>query len=153
MEAELVALASSGATTLMGLMVSDTWAAVRSRISRLLSRGAEGSDESETVLGELEMSRAELVAAQADGDDALAGDVEAHWRVRLRRLLTEDPGAAAELQELLDELSPARDASRHGVVHNEISGGRQNVVVQGRDFSRLVFGDRDGPSVEPGSGR
>lgn len=154
LEAELVVLASSGATALVGLMMSDAWTAVRGRMSRLLSRSAEGDDQSETVLGELEASRIELVTARADEDDGLAEDVEAQWRIRLRRLLAEDPGSAAELRALLDELAPPRDGGRHEVVHNEVSGGRQNVVIQGRDFSRLIFDGRDGPSAEPGpSGR
>ncbi|WP_280726406.1 hypothetical protein [Kitasatospora sp. MAA4] len=152
MEAELVGLASSGATTLVGLMVSDAWTAVRGRMARFLSRSAEGDDENETVLGELESSRAELTTARADGDNGLARDVEAQWRIRLRRLLAADPGAAAELRALLDELAPPRDEGRYEVVHNEVSGGRQNVVVQGRDFSRLTFGGRGGPPAEPGPG-
>lgn len=150
MEAELVGLASSGATALVGLMVSDAWTTVRGRMSRFLSRSTEDDDESETVLGELEVSRDELVAARADGDDGLAGDVEAQWRIRLRRLLAEDPDAAYELRSLLDELAPPRGEGRYEGVHNEISGGRQNVVVQGRDFSRLTFGGRDGPPTAPG---
>ncbi|MFD9711742.1 hypothetical protein ACFWBR_27300 [Streptomyces sp. NPDC060006] len=152
MEAELVGLAASGATALMGLMVSDAWTTVRGRMSRFLSRSAEDDDESETVLDELEASRVELATARADGDDALAGDVEAQWRIRLRRLLAEDSGAAAELRALLDEVAPPREEGRYEVVHNEVSGGRQNVVVQGRDFSRLTFGGRDGLSTEPDPG-
>ncbi|MEU3202866.1 hypothetical protein ABZ702_03090 [Streptomyces cyaneofuscatus] len=152
MEAELMGLASSGATALVGLMVSDAWTEARERLARLLSRGSGDDEASATALRDLDVSSAELAAARADRDDGLVGDVEAHWRVRLRRLLTEDPGAAAELRALLAELDQPRAGDRRGLVHNEVSGGRQNTVVQGRDFSRLTFGGGNGPSVNDVAG-
>ncbi|MFD3974301.1 hypothetical protein [Streptomyces cyaneofuscatus] len=118
----------------------------------MLSRGSGDDDASATALRDLDASSAELAAARADGDDGLVGDVEAHWRVRLRRLLAENPDAAAELRSLLVELDQPRRGDRRGLVHNEVSGGRQNTVVQGRDFSRLTFGGGDGPSANDVAG-
>ncbi|SHL95164.1 hypothetical protein [Actinacidiphila paucisporea] len=133
MEAELTALATSGATTVVGLMASDAWAQVRGRLARFFARGGEAG----AVDAELEQSRQELTAARAADDDLAAGDVEAEWRTRLRRTLGADPAAAEELRRLLAELDPAGAAGQAptSVVHNTFSGGvNHGVVMQGRDF-------------------
>jgi hypothetical protein len=230
-EAELVSLASSGATALVGLMVSDGWAQVKERVATLLARGArrdrtraepagpEGQGETagavaheepaavaaradsagavgrqdpagataqvaargtaqadsaaaaawgepagaagepagaaagvepagvvvrvepagvvvRAELAGLEESREELLVARDAGDEALAGDVEASLRTRLRRALRADPSLADELRALLEELAPSDPADVGGAVHNVISGGVQHgTVIQGRDFT------------------
>jgi hypothetical protein len=120
MEAELASLAVSGANTLVGLMASDGWQAVRSRVAALFRHRDD-------VAGELEESRAELTAA--------AGTA---WRLRLRRLLRDDPAAAAALRELIAEY--ASDADRT-VVHNTISGGdiRGSVIQTGTVNGGITF--------------
>lgn len=123
MEAELVALAGTGATTIVGLMATEAWDQVRQRVVRLFTRG--GGDAS-VMDGELTASRAALVAAP----DEETADVTASVRVRLRRLLAENPEAAAELRLLVEEFAPKRDGS----VHNTINGGTYNgPVIMGRD--------------------
>ncbi|MFH8465610.1 hypothetical protein [Streptomyces sp. NPDC017991] len=132
MEAELAALAAAGATALVQQMVTDGWGNVRDRVVALFSRGRD----EEVVQGELEESRTDLVAARDAGDEDAAADVEASWRVRLRRTLRDDPEAAAELRALLDELGPQPTAPTTLTVHNSVSGGvSQGVVVQGGTFS------------------
>ncbi|MEU9160665.1 hypothetical protein AB0D29_10405 [Streptomyces sp. NPDC048424] len=134
MEAELVGLATSGATALVGLMVTDAWSGVRDRVSRFLTRsttpgGGDGGVQA-VVAGELEASRTELAAARTDGDDALTADIEAQWRIRLRRLLLQDPAAADELRSLLAELAPAEDR-----------GGRTVGDIDLRGATGVQFGD------------
>ncbi len=131
MEAELVALAGSGASTLVGLMVSDGWEQVRRRVARLLARdGDEASAEAE-----LERSRDGVVAARDAGDEDGEADYRDEWSARLRRFLRNDPQAARELFALLAELGPPPERDTGGV-HNTISGDvRHSMVVQGRDFS------------------
>ncbi|MFI6976965.1 hypothetical protein ACIBSV_00090 [Embleya sp. NPDC050154] len=157
MEAELMTLATSGATTMVGLMVSESWAQARARIATLFGHG-DPARETE-IEEDLELSQRELIVARDTGDDLVAADIEAEWRTRLRRLLREDPVVAAELRALLDELAPAGEGGS-GAVHNTISGGTQlGPVVQGRDFDRLTFNapgippsvDRDpgGPGARP----
>ncbi|MFJ6570750.1 hypothetical protein ACIQNU_25375 [Streptomyces sp. NPDC091292] len=128
MEAELVALATSGASTVVALMASDGWNAVRSRVVALLQRGSRAQEDVDRVEGELELDRRELAAAR-DGDDAaVIADLEAAWRIRLRQLLGEDPSASAVLRELIAEASTGS-----GTVRNTISGGefRQAVIQTG----------------------
>jgi len=130
-EAELVALASSGATSLVGLMVSDAWAQARGRFVRLFARGgADGRTDEQ-----LQEAREELLTARESGYAEATGDVEAEWRTRLRRLLHSDPAAADELRALLDELAPQAAGGTVVVVNNSISGVAHGTVVQGQNFS------------------
>ncbi|MFE7264647.1 hypothetical protein ACFU9B_21665 [Streptomyces sp. NPDC057592] len=133
MEAELAALAASGATTLVGHMVSDAWTHTRERVARFLARGEEtgGVDE------ELEASRAELIAAHESEDPDVAADIEDEWRLRMRRALRADPAAAQELRLLLGELAPRTADVPTVTVNNNISGGTQSVVNQGQNFYGL----------------
>ncbi|MGP4042854.1 hypothetical protein [Streptomyces sp. 2A115] len=100
-----------------------------------------GRDE-EAVQGELEESRADLVAARDAEDEEAAADVQASWRTRLRRTLRDDPEAAAELRALLDELTQPSAASAPGTVHNTISGGvRHGTAVQAHTVGDLTIGE------------
>lgn len=113
MEAESVALAESGAATVIGLMATDGWNAVRARVAALLRRDAPGPDdpaERERTEDDLESERREAAQARAAGDTAALSDLEAVWRTRLRRLLAEDPTAAAALRALV----AGHAASAHG---------------------------------------
>ncbi|MFI1208195.1 hypothetical protein ACH4UV_11390 [Streptomyces sp. NPDC020802] len=122
MDAELTALATAGATALVQQMVTDGWGNVRDRVVVLFSRGRD----EEAVAGELEASRADLVAARNDDDEDAAADVQASWRSRLRRTLRDDPEAAAELRALLAELGPPPTPPATSIVHNTISGSVTN---------------------------
>lgn len=131
-----MALIGTGATTVVGLMVTDAWGQARQRVVRLFASGSEPGG----VADELEESRTALVAADGAADEEdLRSDVTASVRLRLRRLLEQDPGTAEELRRLIDEFAPA--ARPPGTVHNSITGGRQDgPVVQGHTFTHLTFG-------------
>ncbi|MQS35818.1 hypothetical protein [Streptomyces katsurahamanus] len=135
MQAELATLAASGATALVGAMVSDAWLQARDRVARFLARG-----EDPQVAGEeLETLRTELVAAHDAEDTEAAADIEDEWRLRLRRALRADPAAAEELRVLLAELAP-QTAEPQAAVVNTISGGTYHgPVIQGDRFSQLTF--------------
>lgn len=138
MEAELATLAASGATTLVGLMVSETWTQARDRVARFFARG--GADES-AAAAELRLFREELVASREVGDEGAWADIEAALRMRMRRVLQADRQAAEELTQLLSELAPDRGREGAFAVHNTISGGVQHgPVIQGQNFSGLTFG-------------
>ncbi|MFF8959806.1 hypothetical protein [Streptomyces sp. NPDC014894] len=148
MQAELATLATTGATALVGVMVSDAWAHTRDRVARFFPRGTFAGSVDE----ELEASREQLIAARDDGDPEAAADVEDEWRLRLRRALRENPAAAEELRLLLEELAPHRASGPVVTVHNSVSGGVQHgPVIQGEHFSGLTFHTPDGPRPGPGS--
>jgi hypothetical protein len=100
-EAELAALATAGATAVVGLMATDGWDAAGSRVAALLSRDGRSQDAASGAARALEQERREVAAARDDGDATAIEDLEAVWRTRLRRLLREDPAAATALRELL----------------------------------------------------
>ncbi|MCW2875937.1 MAG: uncharacterized protein JWQ95_37 [Sphaerisporangium sp.] len=128
MEAELAALASSGATTLIALMISDSWTQVKERLARSFGRAGDSED----MLRDLQTSRAALMAALAHGDDVKAAGIEIEWRTRLLRLLRSDPSLSEELRSL-----PARPV---GPVYNSISGKVQSgLVIQAGRISGSAF--------------
>ncbi|MFE2075432.1 hypothetical protein [Streptomyces misionensis] len=138
MEAELTALAAVGATAFVQQMAADSWAQARERIVSFFSRRG---DEEGVIEGELEASRGELTLAMEAGDEQTASDVEAEWRTRLRRTLVANPGAAAELRQVLAELALSSDDRQVMTVHNSISGGVQHgTVVQAGTVGSLNFG-------------
>ncbi|MGC0400423.1 tetratricopeptide (TPR) repeat protein [Streptomyces sp. SAI-126] len=112
MEAELAALAASGATTLVGLMISDSWTSAKERLTRFLARRRSAGEAEE----ELQAASEELARARASGDTAAEEEIEADWRQRLLVVLREEPAAAAELRSLLAEWAGH-------VSHTVISGG------------------------------
>ncbi|MFI1887293.1 hypothetical protein [Streptomyces jumonjinensis] len=137
MQAELATLAASGATALVGAMVSDAWSQARERVARFLARGED--PQPVDYAEELETFRTELVAAHDAEDTEAAADIEDEWRLRLRRALRADPAAAEELRVLLAELAPQAAEPRTAVV-NTISGGTYHgPVIQGDRFSQLTF--------------
>ncbi|MFD7837132.1 hypothetical protein [Streptomyces sp. NPDC059761] len=131
------ALVTAGATTVIGLMASDAWTYTSGRLARLLGR-------TDT---ELRSSRAELLLARADGDEAAVEQLEEGWRERLRTVLEADQGAVRELTELLDEVNPGwRDAEQAPSISISISGGtfHDKVFQSGRDLNINVSGRPDG---------
>ena len=138
MDAELATLASSGATTLVGLMVTDSWNQARSRLAALFARGGDQRQ----IEAELEASREEVVSANEAGDSSGLTEAETEWRLRLRRLVQADPQAARELQSLIAELSPPPSQAGTNVVNNSLSGTiKHGSSVQGRDMGDVHIGD------------
>lgn len=139
MEAELMALAAAGATALVQQMAVDSWVQARDRMVSFFSR--RGGGEEDVIEGELETSRGELTAAMDAGDEQTALDVQAEWRMRLRRTLLANPAAASELRALLDDLASPGSDQQVANVHNAISGGVQRgPVIQAGNVGSLSFG-------------
>jgi hypothetical protein len=132
MESELAALASSGATALIGLMVSDSWTQVKEAFARLFAHGGAADGP----LRELETSRIELLTAHLEGDHAKAAVIEADWRTRLGLLLGSDATAEDELRRLLDPLA----CRLPGFVYNVNSGDVQfGSIIQAGQISGTSF--------------
>ncbi|MFJ9772122.1 hypothetical protein ACIRVF_12870 [Kitasatospora sp. NPDC101157] len=124
MEAELVELATRGATTVVGLMATEAWAQLKPRVAALFGRGRE-----EEVAQELDEIRAEITEDPES--------IDAHvpeWQARLRRLLRNDPEAVARLRAILDEFTPDAPSRPAAVVHNELRDMtvRGNVIQGGK---------------------
>jgi hypothetical protein len=138
MEAELVALASSGASTLVALMATDAWGQAKRAVASLL---AHSRPEAVPVIeGELEESRRELAAARDRHDGEAEEELVAQWKGRLRRLLVTDPDIASALRAVVDELEASASrlnlrtrsikmdakASGHGRVYQQGQGVQHN---------------------------
>ncbi|MFJ8436452.1 hypothetical protein ACIQ9P_34670 [Kitasatospora sp. NPDC094019] len=140
MEAEIAQLVTTGATTVVGLMATEAWTQLRSRLAGLLGRGRDA----EEVSAELEEIRVEVV--RADGDAELVGDQAAELRNRLRRLLRQHPEAAAELRSVLAEFSPEPPGPAGVSVHNTFSGGTMNggILIQSGPVENQWIGRAEG---------
>jgi hypothetical protein len=92
-----VELVEEGAKVLTQEMAKGGWTVVQGWISTVFKGGAA----KKKALDELEETRRDL-----DEDAVSVEEVEQGWKLQLRRLLREDPGAAAELRALLDEVAP-----------------------------------------------
>jgi len=131
MDAELAALAASGAGALAGAMVTDAWAQARVRVARLLACG--GDERSVRV----ELATAGLFAARDAGDASRDVEVRREWEARLRELLRVDPAAATELRALTADLARVGG----GGVHNRMSGGVvHGPVIQAGSVGDVAFG-------------
>jgi hypothetical protein len=134
-DAELAALISAAATTLVQLLATDSWERAKSSVSTLWQR--VHPDHAEVVQAELADSRDAVLAARSAGDQQAERDVEIEWRGRLRHLAATDPSIAGDLAVLLENLRTALSASEQGPsghieMHARASGHGQ-VYQAGRD--------------------
>ncbi|MCX5402109.1 hypothetical protein [Streptomyces sp. NBC_00102] len=146
MDTEFATLAASGATTLVSLMVTDSWTQVRELFARLLSPTAP------TVVADLDGARDRVLAADAGTSARTVREVTAQWHVHLHHLLRTGSVTSEELRDVLALLRqfdvPARLPA---VVHNDINGGVQHgPVIQAGHVSGLTLHTRDqSPAVGP----
>ncbi|MFC5830027.1 hypothetical protein [Nonomuraea insulae] len=124
-------------TALVTAMATDAWEQVRARVAALWGRF--GPDQEKTVEVELTEVRDQVLAARRDHDaeteQALAGE----WRVRLARLLKQDPQLAVELRSVLDEVLapavPAADRDRiKSIVMNATAHDESRIYQSGGDM-------------------
>jgi hypothetical protein len=129
MDPDVNALLMTGATALVQRMAADGWDQARTRLAHFFARGRTEAEPEDAAVArvsrELDESRADLLAAQGSGDTDAVDDVQAAWRTRLRRTLRDRPGLAAELRDLIDELTPPDTRGRGDTYHvvNKIEGG------------------------------
>ncbi|MFG2491084.1 hypothetical protein ACGFSD_08495 [Streptomyces caniferus] len=142
MDNELAALAASGATTLVSLMVTDSWAHARELVGRYLSRtGADGA-----TVAELDSARARLLAAEAAGGAQITQDIAHQGHACLQHLLQAGATTGDDLRALLASLHPlANDPGvRRATVRNDISGGVQHgPVIQSGQVTGLTLYAQD----------
>ncbi|MEU4998364.1 sel1 repeat family protein [Streptomyces sp. NPDC021622] len=103
MEPELEELAASGRRAIIDAMGSDRWEVVRARFTLLFQMAGRVAWESR-----LTESRAERL----DGDRTTAARVSLEWRVRLSRLMREQPETIPEVQAIVAEFRLEPDHGR-----------------------------------------
>jgi hypothetical protein len=132
-DSDLTALASSAATTLVGLMVTDAWERFKTAVVSLWQRAHP--DRAEAVGDELAAARLEVLAAREAQDEQAELDLVTEWRGRLRRLVAGDPQLAEELRRLVAEFSPdpAQPGITQSVSMQATASGHGRVYQAGRD--------------------
>ncbi|MGW3402622.1 hypothetical protein [Streptomyces zhihengii] len=146
MDTAFTALAASGATTLVSLMVTDSWVQARALVGRLFAR----THSSDAALTHLEAERARLLA---DDDAATIREITDRCQVLLRHLLESGSATGEELHDVLSSLRQlANECSTPlGPVHNTINGGVQHgPVIQSGRITGLTF-HAQGPGSPPPS--
>ncbi|WP_447040492.1 hypothetical protein [Streptomyces sp. DSM 118878] len=142
MDSELTVLAASGATTLVSLMVTDSWTRARELVGRYLTRTGADPD----AFDDLQDARTRLLAADATERERSAREISRRFGNRLRRLAeaddSSDDGSDEALRALLTSLLQlsASTADNWRTVDNRISGGVQHgPVVQSGTVAGLTF--------------
>ncbi|MGP2436927.1 hypothetical protein [Streptomyces sp. JW3] len=138
MDSELAVLAASGATTLVSLMVTDSWTHARELLGRYLTRTGADPD----TFDDLQDARTRLLAADATERARIAREISRRYGDRLRRLAEADDGSDEALHTLLASLLrlPASAADSRRTVDNRVSGGVQHgPVVQSGTVAGLTF--------------
>ena len=119
MDAELAALAASGATTLVSLMVTDSWTHARALMGRFLARA--GADT--VAITRLDDARARLLLTGTAANERAASGIAAEWQTRLCGLVEAGALTDEELSDLWASLR--RLAAAAGAVCCPEDPGRQ----------------------------
>ncbi|MGW0771657.1 hypothetical protein [Streptomyces sp. NPDC002676] len=138
MDSELAALAASGATTLVSLMVTDSWMRAREAVGRFLTR--VGSDS--TAIADLDTDRTRLLAAGIADSPQTTREITNQWHAHLRHLLQEGSASSDDLRDLLTSLQALANApdTQPNTVRNTITGGVQHgPVIQSGRITGLTF--------------
>jgi hypothetical protein len=131
-----------GAQSLVGVMLTDAWAQVRSGLGRMWAKrhtGAGGEENASTVehaARELDAAREQALALAGQGDEATrAARMELFWAGYLAGQLAARPELAEAIRALPELLGAgAGPDGSLSVVHNSNSGTVHGNLVQARDI-------------------
>lgn len=140
MDPALAGLAGAVAAALVEAMTTDFWSSARTRLARIVGRGAQAA---ETDLSrELEES-AGRVSRQTPPQQATMAAEQARWTAMLTAFLAEHVDASAELRDFVGQVRASLpDADTAHVVQNITTG--RNAFIAGRDQHISLTLDDDG---------
>jgi len=125
MDGDLAVLASSAATTIVGLMATDAWGQAKEKVAALWRHFQPA--QADAIESDLDRARAECAGAS----EAVALAISREWESRLLRLLAVDTAVAAELNLVIDDLSRIRSGGRsQGSVRQSALASGQSTVIQ-----------------------
>jgi hypothetical protein len=141
----LTALASTGGTALVTVMVTDSWEGVKARFARLFGRG--DAKQAEAMAGWLERSRAVLAGLSGPDLERARAEQEVAWRTRLADLLEQDPSAEQELRTLVAEVQAQVVGSAGRVGQHAVAFDQAQQAVQGHGVQNVTFGGQSAPGA------
>ncbi|MFG1851780.1 hypothetical protein ACGFJT_08070 [Actinomadura geliboluensis] len=140
MDPALAGLAGAVAAALVEAMTTDFWGTARSRLARIVGRGAHTAESDLTR--ELEESAGRVSRSSPPERAAMAAE-QARWTALLTAFLAEHMDASTELQDFVRhvrESLPDTDAIH--VIQNITTG--RNAFIAGRDQHISLTLDDDG---------
>jgi hypothetical protein len=126
MDAELIALGASGATTLVSLMATDAWNKAKTTVAKAFGRN---SSDQQALFEELEAARQQVLEASEEPQSLEAASH--HWQTRLIDLALTTAEPAKTLVSLVDELSKASQAATE-------SKGPVNMKAEASDGGKIA---------------
>jgi hypothetical protein len=140
MDPALAGLAGAVAAALVEAMTTDFWSSTRTRLTRIVGRGAQPA---ETDLSrELEES-AGRVSRQTPQQQAVMAAEQARWTAMLTAFLAEHVDASAELRDFIGQVRASLpDTDTVHVVQNITTG--RTAFIAGRDQHISLTLDDDG---------
>ena len=138
---EVMALAMTGASTIVAAMATSAWLAARDGVVRLFHRHGHTLPAIEAQLD----GDAEVVERDENADGARE-DLAGAWKRRLAALLNEHPEAAADLRVLVELVAGQLPQARQGWVQTNIA--RQGGQVFAAQGGNVVVHRVAGPSPQ-----
>jgi hypothetical protein len=122
----LMALAQWAGQTVAAAAVTDVWETARDKVARLLGRG----DPRKTDVAErwLDETHQQLAAAEGADLEAVQATTARRWEGRFADLLDEDPGVAADLRALVEEISVQLPAGTVSAAGHSVAAGRDVII-------------------------
>ncbi|MEU6180822.1 hypothetical protein [Streptomyces coeruleorubidus] len=125
---ELADLARTAGTTMVTLMATQAWETTRDGLVALWQRFLP--DRADSVSGELEATREDLLLARDSGDTDTEVELTVEWQARVRRLLVARPEVADELRRILRRRA-ADSGSRGAYVRGDGARGPERIRLGG----------------------
>jgi hypothetical protein len=144
-DTEIVALASTAATTMIGLFATDAWSQAKREISGLWQRFRP--EHAAAVDADLVQAHSEAVAAAGRGDEQAINELKTEWESRLKRLAAVDVAVASELIRVVDVLTRTLEhtTAEHGKQPGTVSSSQRAIASGGSSVIQVAgnakFGD------------
>ncbi|MGC4990522.1 hypothetical protein [Nocardia salmonicida] len=122
-------------TALLGAITNDGWTKAKNVVVGWWRRVRP--NDADQIGIDLDKLHTEAAAARASGDTATTDALTGEWRLRLHRLLTEDPTLRTELERLLnDDLTPLLSAGDK----SNVAALTQTAKVEGKGHTVIQSG-------------
>jgi hypothetical protein len=126
LDADIADLVTSGATTLISLMVTDAWGRAKEAATSLFTRRQPALVDS--IETELEETRHQVLTAREANDSQTEVELMLEWKSRLRRAVATDPDLITELGSFV---------SKYGVSAVNANDATIQVIGNASDRARI----------------